>query len=65
METVLHGPQGRLGVRPLNCETIMVLLTAVHVHYAGFVSPLLTGLAGRDIRLVRDITSPQSLTARV
>ena len=37
----------RAGVRPLNFESVIVLLTAIHFHYAGFALPLLTGLAGR------------------
>jgi hypothetical protein len=39
----------RWGLRPLNFEPVIVLLTAVHFHYAGFVLPLLTGLAGRVV----------------
>lgn len=39
----------RLGVRPLNLGSMIVLLTAVHFHYAGFILPLLTGCAGRQI----------------
>ncbi len=35
----------RLGVRPLGFEPVIVLLTAVHFHYAGFILPILTGLA--------------------
>lgn len=38
----------RLGIRPLGFEAVIVLLTAIHFHYAGFVLPLLTGLALRD-----------------
>jgi hypothetical protein len=37
----------RWGARPLNFEPAIVLLTAIHFHYAGFVLPLSTGLAGR------------------
>jgi hypothetical protein len=40
----------RLGVRPLDFQDVIVLLTAVHFHYAGFVLPLLTGLALRHGR---------------
>jgi hypothetical protein len=36
----------RWGVQPLGFEPVIVLLTAVHFHHAGFVLPLLTGLAG-------------------
>ena len=37
----------RWGARPLDFEPIIVLLTAAHFHHAGFVLPLVTGLAGR------------------
>jgi hypothetical protein len=39
----------RYGARPLGFEDIIVLLTAIHFHYAGFALPLLTGLAGRAL----------------
>lgn len=37
----------RLGVRPLGFENVIVLLTAIHFHYAGFILPLLAGEGGR------------------
>lgn len=37
----------RWGVRPLDFEGVVVLLTAIHFHYAGFVLLLVTGLAAR------------------
>ena len=37
----------RFGWRPLNFAAVIVLLTAVHFHYAGFALPTLTGLAGK------------------
>jgi hypothetical protein len=40
----------RAGLRPLEFESIIVLLTAIHFHHAGFVLPLVTGLAGRVLR---------------
>src|SRR5262249_50449108 len=40
----------RLGARPLDFSDIIVQATAVHFHYAGFVLPILTGLAGRTFR---------------
>jgi MFS family permease len=40
----------RWGARPVGFDDLIVLLTAVHFHYAGFVLPLLTGLAGRALR---------------
>jgi len=40
----------RLGVRPINFDSVIVLLTAMHFHYAGFLLALMTGLAGRLLR---------------
>lgn len=37
------------GLRPLGFAAPIVLLTAVHFHYAGFALPLLTGLAGQAL----------------
>jgi hypothetical protein len=37
----------RFGARPLNFEDVIVLLTAIHFHYAGLLLPLLTSLVGR------------------
>jgi hypothetical protein len=39
----------RLGLQPLDFEPVIVLLTAIHFHYAGFLLPLLTGLAMREV----------------
>lgn len=39
----------RAAIHPLRFAPIIVLLTAVHFHYAGFALPLLTGLAGREL----------------
>jgi YndJ-like protein len=39
----------RFGWQPLGFGSAIVLLTAVHFHYAGFAAPLLAGLAGRFI----------------
>lgn len=38
----------RADIHSLQFATVVVLLTAVHFHYAGFALPLLTGLAGRS-----------------
>ena len=38
----------RLGVRPLGFSDTIVLLTAIHFHYAGFALPLMAGLAYRS-----------------
>jgi hypothetical protein len=40
----------RFGARPLAFGDTIVLLTAVHFHYAGFALLLLAGLAGRRLR---------------
>lgn len=40
----------RFGARPLGFGDTIVLLTAVHFHYAGFALLLLAGLAGRRLR---------------
>ena len=40
----------RWGMNPLGFSDAIVLLTAVHFHYAGFAAPILTGLAGRKIQ---------------
>jgi hypothetical protein len=37
----------RLGIQPLDFGDTIVLLTAVHFHFAGFAAPLLAGLTGR------------------
>lgn len=39
----------RLGATPLGFEEPIVLLTAVHFHYAAFVALVLTGLVGRAL----------------
>lgn len=39
----------RFGVRPLAFSPDIVFLTAIHFHYAGFILPMLTGLAARAI----------------
>ena len=39
----------RLGMQPLGFGDTIVLLTAVHFHFAGFAAPILAGLAGRII----------------
>jgi outer membrane biosynthesis protein TonB len=35
--------------RPLDFDPVIVLLTAVHFHYAGFLLPLCTALAAREV----------------
>ncbi|MCU1267910.1 MAG: rane protein [Acidobacteria bacterium] len=53
----------RLGIQPLGFGDTIVLLTAVHFHYAGFAAPILSGLAGRV--LVHQSVSVQRLFALV
>ena len=36
----------RLGLRPLGFEDVIVMLTAIHFHYAGFILPHLAGWSG-------------------
>src|SRR4029077_12231627 len=43
----------RLGVRPLGFEEPIVLLTAVHFHYAAFTTLILIGLSGRRLETRR------------
>ena len=39
----------RAGLRPLGFPDLIVLLTAVHFHYAGFALPVLAGLVARTL----------------
>jgi hypothetical protein len=48
----------RLGLNPLGFGDTIVLLTAVHFHYAGFAAPILAGLLGRQIAIVRPAAWP-------
>jgi hypothetical protein len=43
----------RLALNPLGFGDTIVLLTAVHFHYAGFAAPILAGLLGRRIASAR------------
>jgi hypothetical protein len=43
----------RLGINPLGFGDTIVLLTAIHFHYAGFAAPILAGMAGRRLAAVR------------
>ena len=40
----------RLGIQPLGFGDTIVLLTAIHFHFAGFAAPLLAGFTGRAVR---------------
>jgi hypothetical protein len=39
----------RLGLQPLEFGDTIVLLTAVHFHFAGFAAPIIAGMAGRVV----------------
>jgi len=39
----------RLGIQPMGFGETIILLTAVHFHFAGFAAPILAGLAGRTL----------------
>lgn len=39
----------RFGIQPMGFGETIVLLTAVHFHFAGFAAPLLAGLTGRHL----------------
>ncbi|HEV7395104.1 MAG TPA: YndJ family protein [Pyrinomonadaceae bacterium] len=49
----------RLGVQPLGFGDTIVLLTAVHFHYAGFAAPILAGLAGRTLMSQPKFAAPK------
>lgn len=40
----------RMGLEPFGFTEPIVILTAVHFHYAGFAGPLIAGLTGRHLR---------------
>ena len=46
---------GRFGLDPFGHGAMLVELTAVHFHFAGFALPVLVGLAGRGLRSVRTL----------
>lgn len=39
----------RLGIQPFNYGEIIILLTAVHFHFAGFATPIIAGMSGRAL----------------
>jgi len=43
----------RMGGQVLGFKEPIILLTAVHFHYAGFAAPILAGLVGRTIRSIQ------------
>jgi hypothetical protein len=48
----------RLGIGLLGFDDTIVLLTAVHFHYAGFAAPILAGLLGRQVASARPAAWP-------
>jgi len=48
----------RLGANPLNFGDTIVLLTAVHFHFAGYAAPVIAGLAGRSLRELAPVALP-------
>jgi YndJ-like protein len=48
----------RLSLNPLGFRDTIVLLTAVHFHYAGFAAPILAGLLGRRVASARPAAWP-------
>ena len=39
----------RLGIQPFDFGEMIVLLTAVHFHFAGFATPIIAGMSGRAL----------------
>jgi hypothetical protein len=48
----------RAGMQPQDFSHAIVILTAVHFHYAGFVLPILAGLTAKEMERRRDAKSP-------
>ena len=48
----------RLGANPLGFGDTIVLLTAVHFHFAGYAAPVIAGLAGRRLRALAPAALP-------
>ena len=51
----------RLGVQPFGYGEIIILLTVVHFHFAGFAAPIIAGMVGRKL----STTNPLSKTYSV
>lgn len=54
----------RLGTEPLGFKEPIILLTAIHFHFAGFAAPILAGLTGRHLNPSHD-TSSNTLLSRL
>jgi hypothetical protein len=48
----------RLGAAPMGFSGVIVTLTAIHFHYAGFAAPILAGVVGRQLDAARSATRP-------
>ena len=46
----------RLGLNPLGFADLVVLLTAVHFHYAGFAAPIMASMTGRELAKITQTT---------
>lgn len=55
----------RVGLTPLNFQEPIVLLTAVHFHYAGFAAPLLAGSTARALATHRPMANNPLFRATV
>jgi hypothetical protein len=53
----------RLGMQPLGFGDTIVLLTAMHFHFAGFAAPILAGLCGRVLPQSKSLGKVFALTA--
>jgi len=54
-----------MGLRPLEFQEIIVLLTAVHFHYAGFLLPIVTGLLLASTIILANFVSSNNLVILV
>ena len=52
----------RLGIQPLGYGETIILLTAVHFHFAAYAAPILAGLAGRRLTQFAKISRVFKLT---
>jgi len=51
----------RFGIQPIGFGDTIVLLTAVHFHFAGFAAPFLASLAARQIRILSPVFNAYSV----
>ena len=43
----------RLGIQPFDFGEVIIVLTAVHFHFAGFAAPIIAGMSGRVLAATR------------